>query len=189
MSQVNSAAIRLCMRTKNVFLQLLLATIFLVSLAYGSSSAALGLSSLYSKLNIQGIEYLSTCEPEELEILHGELLRSSVVRPERAWAAIHTLLCGSNNIQTRQLIEKIVVPRIQQTSTGTGDKPEMKMSRRTEEFISALIREGKAWNTSVQSDDGKLLLHYQTNEACMSSVRLAYTRSAWKIVELVEACD
>lgn len=189
MSQVNSAAIRLCMRTKNVFIQILSATIFLVSLAYGSSSAALDLSSLYSKLNIQGTEYLSACEPEELEILHGELLRIPVVRPERAWAAIHTLLCGSNNIQTRQLMKKIVLPRIVQTSSSTGDKPKIKVNRRTEELASTLIREGKAWNASIQSDDGKLILHYQTNEACMSSVKLAYTKSAWKIVELREACD
>lgn len=192
MRQVELSYLR-CYRSPHAKLEisrwLLWIAIIVFWLAFAHPCAARNTSSSYSKLHVYGTEYPGACEPEELEMLYQELLSTSVVRPEQAWSAIYTVLCGPDDQRTRQFITKLVLQKVKQASEGTGQQPKNEMIRRSEEVVSSLIRAGNAWNVSIHSEAGKLILHYQPNEACMSGITLAYRRPEWKIVELGEACD
>lgn len=164
---------------------------YLIFLAAGLAQAQGGLPKTKEGLNIQGEEYPNACSSEKRKKLQQSVKRAAgrTRDPIGAWRLVEALLCAPESKGTRSYLTGVLPSIIRVKSSGTGQDDTSELIRRDGKLIKSLLAKGKAWNATVSSESGQLVLNYYPNEACISSRTLKFTNKRWQLVEMGGACD
>lgn len=163
--------------------------VFVASLILSTSCPALNASVSYPSLSMHGNTYQNACAPDQLARLQNALSQTSVRESRAAWVAVKTLLCADNKGAARLAVKSLLAPNVRRVFEATGDSPRSELVARTDALVDEMFAERNAWDASVEIANGKLSLQYFSNEACVRSRTLTFSKKQWSISEIGEACD
>lgn len=140
----------------------------------------------FPSIQIHGQDYPSACGTTEWDDLEGVLrTQAEGRRPQELVTLVRTYLCGKGP-QADQRLQRRVAPsvRVTREETGTIGPSHSRLQR-----ASVVALAGRAWDASVDAEDGDVWVSFAENEACITSVGVRYHRSGWLIRAMKGACD
>lgn len=143
----------------------------------------------YPSLEIQGQRYKNVCLKSQAAKLKNMLLGGQVPNATQAWHIIGMLLCAPKNHANKVTVKKSIKGRVKRVIESTGEEPEQKWVRASEELTRQLMAGGRAWNADIDAGSRTIALQYYPNEACIRIVKLEYSGTKWIVYEFAEACD
>lgn len=143
----------------------------------------------YRTLQLHGDELPSACAPGKLGQVYQAVMLTKVPEPTQATTLVQTLLCKPNTPENRALLSAQVPSRIRLSVSASGDKDKVTTVARDDALLSSMLPAGAAWDANVLGSPNKLVLQYQSDEACVKSRTLKFAKGKWTVAEIGEACD